>query len=131
MAEIYEKKEYPIRNLVNWYFGNYCSRKCFDDLDRLVDHRDKLQEFAKKNPKLKMTHREFLELFNNHMKICTLDDSFKRKAIFWKMFTVLQKTPNYKSEDMMIKNGKIETKKGPLDKPESSYCMCKVLGIEK
>jgi len=74
-----EKKEYPIVNIVNWYIGNYCFRKCFDKDERLIDHIEKLREFAKKNEGLKMRHREFLNLFNDHMNLCTLEDGFKRK----------------------------------------------------
>ncbi len=70
-------------------------------MDRLRDHQDKLLQFSEKNKNLKMTHREFLELFNNHMTLCTLDEGFKRKHIDWKLFTMLQDTPNYDSDKIM------------------------------
>lgn len=122
-----EKKSYPIQHLVNWYFGNYCVRKCFDKDDQLRDHHQKLMMLAEKNPSLKMTHRDFLEMFNNEMKICTLDDSFKRKTIGWKLFTILQDTPNYDSNMIMVKKGIVQRNDGALQKPVSRCNLCKYL----
>jgi len=99
-----EKKEYHIKRLVNWYFGNYCSRKCFDKKERLFDHYNKLMSFADKNQNLKMTHSDFLQLFNENMTLCTLDKSFKRKSISWKLFERLQDSPNYNSDKIIVEN---------------------------
>ena len=124
-----EKKEYPILHLVNWYFGNYCMRKCFDKEERLQDHHEKLTEFAKKNPALKMTHRDFLDLFNNDMKICTLDNSFKMKTVGWKLFTLLQRTPNYDSDKIIVEKGTVKTRTSPLEEPRARCKVCKMFGV--
>lgn len=126
---IKEKKAYPIQHIVNWYFGNYCARKCFDKCTKLREHYSKLNEFAEKNPNLKMTHKEFLELFNNHMTICTLDDDFKRKMIGWKLFRILQQTPNYDSDKIIVEEGILKTREGLLEKPVQDCMICKKLGI--
>ena len=125
-----EKKEYPIKHLVNLYFGNHCTRKCFDKEERLYDHHMKLLDFAEKNPNLKMTHADFLDLFNDEVKICTLEDSFKRKMISWKLFERLQDTPNYNSDDIIVKDNVVQTKNGLLEKPVVRCKMCKFLGIK-
>ncbi|HLD04290.1 MAG TPA: hypothetical protein VJG90_01085 [Candidatus Nanoarchaeia archaeon] len=113
-----EKKQYPIRQIVNWYFANYCMRKCFDKDHRLRDHHRKLLEFVEKNKSLEMTHSDFLRLFNDHMLICTLDDSFKRRSMGWKLFTTLQDTPNYDSDKIILEKGRVRLKEGELEKPK-------------
>ena len=109
-----EKKPYPLRQIVNWYFGNHCARKCFDKDERLQEHHQKLMLFVEKNPNLVITHRQFLDLFNNHMTLCSLDENFKRRSIGWKLFERLQATPNYDSDLMIIDGNKIKRKDSPL-----------------
>ena len=124
-----EKKPYPIRNIVNWYIGNYCERKCFDNPERIMEHREKLLKFVEKNSEMKMTHRQFLDLFNNHMMICTLEDSFKRRSMGWTLFEILQKTPNYNSNEIIVMNKRVMTKNGELPKPIQNCKICERFGI--
>jgi len=123
-----EKHEHPIKSLVHWYFGNYCTRKCFDNDEKLHDHYTKLINFAEKNPQLRMTHHDFLWLFSNEMKICTLEDSFKRKMIGWKLFERLKDTPNYDSDKIIVENNVVKKRDGDLDKPVRCS-VCKALGV--
>lgn len=120
---------YPISHLVNWYIGNYCTRKCFDDPIVLSRHYEQLREFATKNPGLEMTHADFKDFFNDSMIVCTLDDSFKRKSIGWSLFSILQRTPGYCSKDIIVLNGKIEAKQGPLPAPVKGCAVCRKLGV--
>lgn len=124
-----EKKTYPIKYIVHWYYGNYCTRKCFDKEERLKMHYDKLEEFADRNPCLKITHREFLMLFNDTMLICTLQDSFKRKAIGWILFDILMRTPNYDSNKIIVENRILRKRNGPLEKPRPRCRICAALGV--
>ena len=123
-----EKKEYPIRQLVNWYFGNYCSRKCFDTEERLFDHQQKLMDFAEQNKNLKMTDADFLQFFNEHMIVCTLQDSFKKKMVSWKLFEKLKDTPNYDSDKIIVEHNTIKMTDGLLEKPVCC-ALCKKLRI--
>ncbi len=121
-------QKYPFQHLVNWYFGNYCTRKCFDKDERLGEHYKKLQTIAEKNPLVLMTRRDFLDLFNDHLKICTLEENFKRRYIGWKLFERLKATPNYDSDKIIMKDNRIKTTNGELEKPQ--YCpTCKLFGI--
>ena len=104
-------------------------RKCFDKTDRIGDHAAKLDEFARKNPGLKLTHRDFLDLFNNEMTVCTLSDSFKRKMVGWKLFTILQDTPGYNGDEVVVENGVVKTKTGFLEKPVSRCEICRRCGL--
>ncbi|MBI4450488.1 hypothetical protein HY642_00810 [Candidatus Woesearchaeota archaeon] len=124
-----EKKAYPIKQLVHWYFGNHCSRKCFDDDTRLQDHAEKLETFANKNPGLKMTHKDFLILFDEQMTVCTLDPTFKQKSISWNLFTALQRIPNYDSSKIIIKSGRLERKDCAIEKPTPGCRICAAHGI--
>lgn len=103
-------------------------RKCFDKDQRLRDHHHKLLEFVEKNKNLKMTHSDFLKLFNDHMLICTLDDHFKRRSMGWKLFTLLQDTPNYDSDKIIVEKGRVRLKEGELEKPRRCPT-CVALGI--
>lgn len=120
--------KYPIKHLVNWYYGNYCLRKCFDKGERLSQHGEWLQEFANKHQDLTMTHKEFLEIFHNHMSLCILDDSFKRRSIGWKLFERLKETPNYDSDKIIVEDGRIKMTDGELESPQRCLA-CKHLGI--
>ena len=119
-----EKKEHHIRHLVHWYYGNHCARKCFDNDERLNEHYGKLEEFANKNPDLKMAHADFLALFNDQMMICTLENGFKRKSIGWKLFDILRRTPDYKSEQIIVEKGMLKTRQGALPTPRLRCRMC-------
>lgn len=121
-------KKYPIKHLVNWYYGNYCVRKCFDKEERLFSHGKWLQDFANKHQDLTMTHKEFLGLFHDHMSLCTLKDSFKRRSIGWKLFERLQDTPNYDSDKIIVEDGRIKTTEGELEQPQRCLA-CKHQGI--
>ena len=61
--------KYPISRVVNWYFGNFCTRKCFNKEKRLNDCYNKLQLFVNKNSGLMITHKEFKDLFDNSAEL--------------------------------------------------------------
>ena len=81
-----EKKPYPIRSLWHWYHGNYCVKKCRDEegCKRSYNCWQKMEEFCDKNPDLKMTHKEFLELVSKHMNVCIFDENERRRMPTWK-----------------------------------------------
>lgn len=79
------KKPAKIQHLVNWFFGNYCTRKCYDEFEKQREHWDKLQELAKKMEGTEMTHKEFLSMIRSDKMICDLsDDEWKRRKWSWK-----------------------------------------------
>lgn len=100
-------KKYSVRHLVNWYYGNYCTRKCFDKEERLLRHGQWLQDFAKKHQNLMMTHKEFLDLFHNQMPLCALEEGFKKRPVFWKLFEKLLRIEEYDSDKVKAAGGKI------------------------
>ncbi len=122
------KNDYPIQHILNWYFGNYCTRKCFDNDTLLRDHYGKLMLFAEKNPNLKMTHKEFLSLFNKEMTICTLSPSFKKKLVSWKLFRIFQDTANYESDKIIVEGKRVKRFDGELEKPVIKCKICRALG---
>ena len=79
------KREYPVQQVVNWFFGNYCTRKCLEKDGQLFKCRQKLEEFAEKHSGT-IRHREFLELMQNGLNICELPAEQKTKAISYKEF---------------------------------------------
>ena len=79
------KKAVPIKQLVNWYYGNYCTRKCYDDEKRQKEHYPKLLELAHKLQRTMMTHRDFLNLLRNDRTICDLsDEEWKNRKFSWR-----------------------------------------------
>lgn len=81
-----EKKQYPIKHIVNCYFGNYCIKKCRDgaELEKARLCWNKLQEFAKQNPTMFIRHRDFVEMFADRMDICRFDSKERRRMPTWK-----------------------------------------------
>ena len=79
------KKEYPVQQVVNWFFGNYCTRKCPENEKQLFKCRQKLEEFAEKHAGT-IRHREFLWLMQEGLNICELPAEQKTKAISYKEF---------------------------------------------
>lgn len=79
-------RERNICHLINWYKRVHCRRKCYSNNNQLKECSLKLDYFIAKNPKLEMTRKEFLHLFNNHMKVCILSEKEKRRYVTWKEF---------------------------------------------
>jgi len=81
-----EKKQYPIRHVVNWYFGNYCVKKCRDgaELEKSRECWDKLQEFAKQNPTMMVKHSDFVQMFADKMDICMFNSAERKRMPTWK-----------------------------------------------
>ena len=79
------KKPAKIQTLVNWYYGNYCTRKCYEEIDKQYEHWLKLQELAKRLEGVEMTHQEFLSMMRNDKTICDLsDEEWKNRNFSWK-----------------------------------------------
>lgn len=79
------KKAVPVKQLVNWFYGNYCTRKCYSDEKRQKEHVPKLYELAKKLEGTLMTHQQFLEMLRTDKTICDLsDEEWKGRKFSWK-----------------------------------------------
>ena len=79
------KKPYKIQHVANWFFGNYCTRKCYEEIGKQKEHWDKLQELAKKLEGTEMTHSEFLLMIRSDKTICNLnDEEWKNRKFSWK-----------------------------------------------
>lgn len=80
-------KEYGVHRVVHWYYGNFCTRKCFNHEERMFECQRKLEEFIKKNKSLKMTHKEFKDMIDNdEIKICKLSLNFRKRSVSWQEF---------------------------------------------
>ncbi|MBI3033114.1 helix-turn-helix domain-containing protein [Candidatus Woesearchaeota archaeon] len=75
-----------IFQIIKWYKITNCYRKCYINQKQREICSQKFTYFASQNPTLAMKQKEFLDLFNNHMKICVLPEYEKRKYVSWKEF---------------------------------------------
>ncbi|MBI5390467.1 hypothetical protein HZB02_03190 [Candidatus Woesearchaeota archaeon] len=76
---------YKIQHLVNWFHGNYCTRKCSDEIEKQHEHWEKLQELARRLDGVEMTHAAFLSMMRSDKTICDLsDDEWKQRKWSWK-----------------------------------------------
>jgi len=88
--------KYPIQRIINWYYGNFCTRKCFNKEERLLNCANKFKLFVNQNKELMITHKEFKDLLdNNHFKICKLKPKFKKRMVYWKQFEKWLKDPKF------------------------------------
>ncbi len=79
------KKPVKIQTAVNWFFGNCCARKCYDENEKRYEHWLKLQELAKRMEGVEMAHSEFLSMIRNDKTICNLsDEEWKKRKFSWK-----------------------------------------------
>ncbi|MBN2422388.1 hypothetical protein JXB41_04110 [Candidatus Woesearchaeota archaeon] len=79
------KRPVKIRHLVNWFHGNYCTRKCYEREELHNEHWPKLDELARKLEGTEMTHRDFLNMLRTDRTICTLsDDEWKNARFSWR-----------------------------------------------
>ena len=75
------KNPAKIQALVNWFYGNYCVRKCRQDPAKQREHWGKLQRLGAKMNGTKMTHKEFLSMVRSDRSICNLsDEEWNRKV---------------------------------------------------
>jgi len=75
-----------IFQIVKWYKIINCYRKCYTNAKQRELCSQKFTYFTSQNPTLTMKQKEFLDLFNNHMKICILPERQKREYVSWKQF---------------------------------------------
>jgi hypothetical protein len=88
--------KYPIRRVINWYYGNFCTRKCFNKEERLMDCYEKFELFKYKNKDLMITHKEFKDLIDSgDIKICRLNPNFRKRTVGWKQFEGWTKDPAF------------------------------------
>ena len=86
--------KYPIQRVVNWYYGNFCTRKCFNKEERLMDCHKKFQLLVNQNKGLMITHKEFKDLLDSDdIKICKLKYNFRKRTVGWKQFEKWLKDP--------------------------------------
>lgn len=79
--------KYPIQRVVNWYYGNFCTRKCFNKEERLLDCYDKFKFFVDCNKGLMITHKEFKDLIDSdNLKVCMLKPNFRKRTVGWDQF---------------------------------------------
>lgn len=79
------KNPAKIQHLVNWFFGNYCARKCYEEDEKRYEHWLNLQELAKKMEGTEMTHEMFLSMMRSDKTICNLnDEEWKTRKFSWK-----------------------------------------------
>ncbi len=88
--------KYPLGRVINWYYGNFCTRKCFNKEDRILDCFNKFELFKSKNKELLITHKEFKDLIDtDNLKICVLPLSFRKRTVGWKQIEFWQNDPNF------------------------------------
>jgi len=86
-----KNKKKSIGYLVKWYQRTHCYRKCYFDKSQRGECKGKFDLFAASNPNLQLKRKEFLDLFNNHLRICILPEQEKRRYVSWQEFQKIKK----------------------------------------
>ncbi|MEK6938782.1 MAG: helix-turn-helix domain-containing protein, partial [Nanoarchaeota archaeon] len=73
--------------LIKWYQRTNCFRKCYSNENQKKECRKKLENFAAQNPNLSMRLKNFIQLFNEGIKICVLPNKEKKRYVSWEEFT--------------------------------------------
>ena len=94
-------KKYKLQRVINWYHGNFCTRKCFNKGNRTYVCHLKFERILKSSPNLMITHKDFKDLIDNDgIKICELKPGFRKKTVGWKQFEKWHKDPMFDPDKM-------------------------------
>ena len=96
-----EKKS--ICYLIKWYQRTNCYRKCYLNKRQRKECKMKFDYFASRNPTIEMKKKEFLDFFNENMKICILPEKEKRAYLSWRKFQLIKsklmkKSPSFRTK---------------------------------
>jgi hypothetical protein len=92
--------KFPVNRVVNWYFGNFCTRKCFNKEERLNECWNKFETFKKENIGLMITHKEFKDYIDNDLLIiCKLKPHFRKRTVGWNQFESWLKLTNFDADN--------------------------------
>lgn len=76
----------PIKAIhaLNWYYGNVCSRKCPENLQK--EHYDRMREIIRGHEEHLITHKMFVKIMHEKHHVCGLTDEELQKPTrdFWK-----------------------------------------------
>lgn len=87
---------YPLQRVINWYHGNFCTRKCFNKEERIFECYKKFQQLIDKNKDLMITHKEFKDMLDyDDIRICKLGFNFRKRTVGWKQFEGWLKDPQF------------------------------------
>lgn len=90
---------YPIKRVINWYWGNFCTRKCFNKEDRMDECYGKFQLFVDNNKDLIITHKEFKDLLDeDHIMICRLKPNFRKRTVGWGQLEAWSEDPEFDAD---------------------------------
>ena len=88
--------KYSLGRVINWYYVNFCTRKCFKKEERISDCFNKFELLKSKNKELMITHKEFKDLIDtDNLKICVLPVNFRKRTVGWKQFESWQRDPEF------------------------------------
>lgn len=88
--------KYSLRRVINWYYGNFCTRKCFNKEGRIWDCFNKFELLKSQNKELMITHKEFKDMIDNDdIKICILPVNFRKRTVGWKQMESWHRNPNF------------------------------------
>lgn len=93
--------KYPIQRVINWYHGNFCTRKCFNKEDRIIECHLKFKGFIKDHKDLRITHKDFKDMIDkDKIQICILKKEFRQKTISWSQFEKLLEEESFNADNL-------------------------------
>lgn len=67
------------KHALNWFFGNICVRKCYDNIDKQRNCYEKMKNIIKGYEDYLITHKMFIKVMRQKHKICDLTEEQFRK----------------------------------------------------
>jgi len=71
---------------LNWFYGNICTKKCYNDIEKQRKCHEKMIKMIKGNENFLITHKMFVKIMRQkHKDICDISDElFNRdERGFW------------------------------------------------
>ncbi|EKD71758.1 MAG: hypothetical protein ACD_46C00105G0003 [uncultured bacterium] len=77
--------KYKASHIINWFYGNICTRKCYYNTEKQRECHDKMVNMILGKESLLVSHKIFIKAVRQKYKICDLseNDFNKSERNFW------------------------------------------------
>lgn len=79
------KQKVKAKHALNWFYGNICVKKCYDDLDKQRRCNQKMKEMIKGHEDYFISHKDFIRVVREKHRICDISEELFRRSEwdFW------------------------------------------------
>ena len=73
-------KPHKTLHVLNWFYGNICTRKCYSDVEKQLRCKDKMLEIIKGHENYMITHKMFIKVMREKHNVCDISEELFRRS---------------------------------------------------